>query len=155
MPARTLEPTAALPEPIPTSSAETGTPSVPRAEPKPAAPPSQLETAAPVPLSTPPRPQQEPLDPLLKLLMDRGGPDHLLRAAEPDLARNHLLLRLNRSVWDGLPRTSQQQQAESWQRQSLDIGYGSLALVDADDRPLGRSARIGGGMILFLSEGAT
>ena len=155
MSARTSAPAPELPEPnrIPTAPSETAAPSLPPAEPKPA--PLLLETAAPIPLPTAPPPPQVPLDPLLKLLIDRGGSDHLLLAAEPDQARNHLLLRLHRSAWDALPRSSQHQQAEAWQRQSLDIGYDSLALVDADDRPLGRSARIGGGMILFMSEGAT
>lgn len=155
MPARSSEPAPDLPEPnpIPTAPSETAAPSVPRAEPKQA--PLPLETAASIPLLTPSPPPPVPLDPLLRLLMDDGGSDHLLLAAEPDQGRNHLLLRLDRSAWDALPRSSQHQQAEAWQRQSLDIGYDSLALVDADDRPLGRSARIGGGMILFMSEGGT
>ncbi len=39
--------------------------------------------------------------------------------------------------------------AEDWQQRSNELGYEQLRLVDAEDRLLGRSARVGVAMILY------
>ena len=72
----------------------------------------------------------------------------------PDPLRNHLVLRVDGFSWAALSVSQQDKQADVWQQQSLEIGYEALRLVDQTGRPLARSARVGGGMILFRSEEA-
>ena len=36
-----------------------------------------------------------------------------------------------------------------WQARCADLGYGELRLLARDDQLIGRSARVGSGMILF------
>lgn len=54
-----------------------------------------------------------------------------------------------------MPPARQQRQAEAWQEQVRQLGYEQLELVDPEGGLLGRSARIGSGMILFtMASGA-
>ena len=96
-----------------------------------------------------PAPRELQLDPLLALMIEGDSPDDLLRAAEPDLQANRLLMRVTPSAWVGLTAAARQQQAETWLATAEDLGYATLWLVDDQDRPLARSARVGDGMILF------
>ena len=96
-----------------------------------------------------PAPPLLQIDPLLDLMIQGDTPDNLLEAAEPDLRANRLVLRVSPSSWRALSSGSRQQQAETWQSIAEDLGYGALLLVDDEDRSLGRSARVGDGMILF------
>ena len=97
----------------------------------------------------PPAPRALQLDPLLALMIEGDSSDDLLQAAEPDLQANRLLLRVTPSAWIGLTAAARKQQAETWLSTAEDLGYGALWLVDDQDRPLARSARVGDGMILF------
>ena len=101
------------------------------------------------PRSSPPAPPTLQIDPLLDLMIHGDTPDNLLESAEPDLRANRLVLRVSPSGWHALSSGSRQQQAETWQSMAEDLGYGALMLVDDEDRSLGRSARVGDGMILF------
>ena len=69
-------------------------------------------------------------------------------AAQPDAVNNRLLLRLAESWWE-LTDARRQELAQAWQDRSTDQGYGALRLLDRDDQLIGRSARVGSGMILF------
>ena len=51
--------------------------------------------------------------------------------------------------WSAVPLAMRKQLAEDWQQRSNELGYEQLRLVDAEDRLLGRSARVGVGMILY------
>ena len=82
-------------------------------------------------------------------MIDGDTTNNLLESAEPDLRANRLVLRVSRSGWQALPAGSRLEQAETWQSIAEDLGYGSLTLLDDEDRSLGRSARVGDGMILF------
>ena len=75
--------------------------------------------------------------------------DGVLLASEVDRLNNRLLLRLSLSDWKALPPTDRVSLAAHWQDAVQDMGYSGLLLVDADDRLLGRSARVGDGMILY------
>ena len=97
----------------------------------------------------PPAPRALQLDPLLALMIEGDSSADLLQAAEPDLQANRLLLRVTPSAWIGLTAAARKQQAETWLSTAEDLGYGALWLVDDQDRPLARSARVGDGMILF------
>ena len=109
---------------------------------------SSAEQSIPPP-SVLPAPPALQIDPLLNLMIDGDTPDNLLESAEPDLRANRLVLRVSRSGWQALTAGSRQEQAETWQSIAEDLGYGSLTLLDDEDRSLGRSARVGDGMILF------
>ena len=69
-------------------------------------------------------------------------------AAQPDAVNNRLLLRLAESWWD-LPEARRQELARAWQARCADLGYRELRLLARDDQLIGRSARVGSGMILF------
>ena len=97
----------------------------------------------------PPAPRALQLDSLLALMIEGDSSADLLQAAEPDLQANRLLLRVTPSAWIGLTAAARKQQAETWLSTAEDLGYGALWLVDDQDRPLARSARVGDGMILF------
>ena len=109
---------------------------------------SSTEQPMPIP-SVLPAPPALQIDPLLNLMIDGDTPDNLLDSAEPDLRANRLVLRVSPSGWRALSAGSRQVQAETWQSIAEDLGYGSLMLLDDEDRSLGRSARVGDGMILF------
>jgi hypothetical protein len=99
-----------------------------------------------IPEPEPPPPLR--IDPLLELFLDGSAPEDLLLAAQPDGLNNRLELRLAESWWD-LPEPRRQELARAWQARCADLGYGELRLLARDDQLIGRSARVGSGMILF------
>ncbi len=100
-----------------------------------------------IPELDPPPPSLR-IDPLLELFLDGSAPDGLLQTAQPDGMSNRLLLRLAESWW-GLPDSRRQELVQAWQTRSTNLGYGELRLLGRDDQLIGRSARVGSGMILF------
>ena len=104
--------------------------------------PVPVETVAEQPPVVP------PLDPLLELLLGPDAPSQLLVSARPDGQALQLVLELS-DRWSALPLAMRKQLAEDWQHRSSELGYEQLRLVDAADRLLGRSARVGVGMILY------
>ena len=60
-----------------------------------------------------------------------------------------MLLELSVDVWEQLPLDQRQTLASSWLQSAFDLDYASLQLVNQQGDLLGRSARVGGGMILF------
>ena len=109
--------------------------------------PVEEEPVAMTPEPDPPQPQLR-IDSLLELFLDGSAPDGLLQAAQPDGTTNRLVLLLYESWW-GLPDSRRQELAQAWQTRSTDLGYGELLLLGRDDQLIGRSARVGSGMILF------
>ena len=118
---------------------------------------SPVSPASPAELSPPPAPVETvaeqppvvpPLDPLLELLLGPDAPSQLLVSARPDGQALQLVLELS-DRWTALPLAMRKQLAEDWQQRSSELGYEQLRLVDAADRLLGRSARVGVGMILY------
>ena len=95
-----------------------------------------------------PPPAVPPLDPLLELLQEPDSASQLLVSARPDGQALQLVLELS-DRWSALPLAMRKQLAEDWQQRSSELGYEQLTLVDAADRLLGRSARVGVGMILY------
>jgi hypothetical protein len=115
----------------------------------------ELPAPDPIPEEEPvviiPEPEPPPplrIDPLLELFLDGSAPEDLLLAAQPDGVNNRLELRLAESWWD-LPEARRQELAMEWQARCADLGYGELRLLARDDQLIGRSARVGSGMILF------
>ena len=88
------------------------------------------------------------LDPLLELLLGPDAPSQLLVSARPDGQALQLVLELS-DRWSAVPQAMRKQLAEDWQQRSNELGYEQLRLVDEEDRLLGRSARVGVGMILY------
>ena len=125
------------------------------------------EPLLPEPLITPqPQPELEPeptlldfedpplpeldLNPLLDLFLDGSAPEGLLASATPQPAQNRLVLQVS-DAWNSLGPSVRTSIAADWQQRSRDLGYSSLQLVDGQQTLLGRSARVGSGMILFES----
>ena len=106
----------------------------------PVAPPAEGVTEKP--------PVVPSLDPLLELLLGPDAPSQLLVSARPDGQALQLVLELS-DRWSAVPQVMRKQLAEDWQQRSNELGYEQLRLVDAEDRLLGRSARVGVGMILY------
>ena len=91
-------------------------------------------------------------DPLFQAVQTAAGSADLVLQANAIVDRNSMVLVISSEGWS-LPTTLERNQlAMRWQQVVDDFGYGELILVDQDDRPLGRSARVGEGMILFESE---
>ena len=88
-------------------------------------------------------------DPLFELFQDKALPDGLLLSAKPLPEQDQLLLELSVDVWVQMAAGQRQTLASSWLQSALDLDYASLQLVSAQGDLLGRSARVGGGMILF------
>ena len=97
----------------------------------------------------PPLPELD-LNPLLDLFLDGSAPEGLLASATPQPAQNRLVLQVS-DAWNDLGPSVRTSIAEDWQQRSRDLGYSSLQLVDGQQTLLGRSARVGSGMILFES----
>ena len=97
----------------------------------------------------PPLPELD-LNPLLDLFLDGSAPEGLLASATPQPAQNRLVLQVS-DAWNNLGPSVRTSIAEDWQQRSRDLGYSSLQLVDGQQTLLGRSARVGSGMILFES----
>ena len=88
-------------------------------------------------------------DPLFELFQDTAVPEGLLRSAKPLPEQDRLLLELSVGVWQQLPTDQRQTLASSWLQSAFELDYASLQLVNEQCDLLGRSARVGGGMILF------
>ena len=106
------------------------------------------------PLSNP-KPRQES-GPLVETLEDSAAlldqppaSPSLLLAEVANPITNRLQLTLSLSLWSALSVAERDQNAMAWLRSAEQRGFDAIELVDADDRPLGRSARVGEGMILF------
>ena len=95
----------------------------------------------------PPLPELD-LNPLLDLFLDGSAPEGLLASATPQPAQNRLVLQVS-DAWNNLGPSVRTSIAEDWQQRSRDLGYSSLQLVDGQQTLLGRSARVGSGVILF------
>jgi hypothetical protein len=87
-------------------------------------------------------------DPLLQAFAGEERAE-LLQAARVREPYGALELVLDQSGWQLLPSAERQRLAEQWQRRADDLGHGRLWLLDPQGRPLGRSARVGSGMILL------
>ena len=102
-----------------------------------------------------PSESEEPLqpqlsfDPLFELFQDTAVPEGLLRSAKPVPEQDCLLLELSVDLWAQMPIDNRQTLATSWLQAALELDYASLQLVDEQAELLGRSARVGDGMILF------
>ena len=95
----------------------------------------------------PPLPELD-LNPLLDLFLDGSAPEGLLASATPQPAQNRLVLQVS-DAWNSLDPSVRTSIAADWQQRSRDLGYSSLQLVDGQQTLLGRSARVGSGMMLF------
>ena len=101
--------------------------------------------------SKPEQPLQPQLsfDPLFELFQDTFVPEGLLRSVKPIPEQDRLLLELSVGVWQQLPTDQRQTLASSWLQSAFELDYASLQLINEQGDLLGRSARVGGGMILF------
>ena len=88
-------------------------------------------------------------DPLFELFQDTAVPEGLLRSAKPVPEQDRLLLELSVDVWAQTPIDQRQTLASSWLQSAFELDYASLELVNQQGDLLGRSAWVGGGMILF------
>ncbi len=104
--------------------------------------PEPLETVEPL------QPQLS-FDSLFELFQDTAVPEGLLRSAQPVPEQDRLLLELSVDVWAQMSIDQRQTLASSWLQSALELGYSSLQLLNEQGELLGRSARVGGGMILF------
>ncbi|WP_253912375.1 hypothetical protein [Synechococcus sp. KORDI-52] len=120
-------------------------------EEEPAPMPEAVDVEPALEPSEPEQPLQPQLsfDPLFELFQDTAVPDGLLRSAKPVPEQDCLLLELSVDVWAQMPIDQRQTLASSWLQSALDLDYASLQLVNEQGALLGRSARVGGGMILF------
>lgn len=120
----------------------------PAADPAPAArdiPAAELPVPEPLP-------EAPPIDPLLVLLQP-ADPRQLIRAVREQPARSCLELQLSER-FAALAPELQLQQAEALRGRALELGYERLELVDGAGGLLGRTARVGSGMILLTSVAA-
>ncbi len=125
------------------------------------APQPMLEEPSPPPEAVDAEPALEPLepeqppqpqlsfDPLFELFQDKAVPEGLLRSAKPVPEQDRLLLELSVDAWQQLSLDQRQSLASSWLQSAFELDYASLQLVNEQGDLLGRSARVGGGMILF------
>jgi len=117
--------------------------------------PSPMPEAVDAEPALEPSESEEPLqpqlsfDPLFELFQDTAVPEGLLRSAKPVPEQDRLFLEVSVDVWEQLPRDQRQTLATSWLQSALELDYTSLQLVNEQGDLLGRSARVGGGMILF------
>ena len=118
---------------------------IPAPLPLPNEPELALET---VTKDEPPQPKLS-FDPLFELFQDKALPDGLLLSAKPLPEQDQLLLELSVDVWGQMAAGQRQTLASSWLQSAFELDYASLQLVSAQGDLLGRSARVGGGMILF------
>ena len=88
------------------------------------------------------------LDPLLELFLDQSAADGVLLAASPQPEENRLVLELSEQ-WFLLTTERREALASDWFDRAVALDYQTLQLIDARNNLLGRSARVGTGMILF------
>jgi len=101
----------------------------------------------PAAVSTQAEPSAAPVEPLLELLqLDHS--DDLVDRLRPRADQGLMELIPSKS-FSALSMAERQQQADVWLAQLQDDGYERLVLLDEQGRLLGRSAQIGGGMILW------
>ena len=95
---------------------------------------------------------ERPADPLFQAMQSVAGSVDLVLETNAVVDLNRMVLIISSGQWTLLTKLERADLAAQWQDLVMDFGYGELRLVDQDDRPLGRSARVGEGMILFESE---
>jgi len=100
------------------------------------------------PLQAPPPQPMLTLDPLLELFLDQSAADGVLLAASPQPEENRLVLELSEQ-WFLLTTERREALASDWFDRAVALDYQTLQLIDARNNLLGRSARVGTGMILF------
>ena len=117
----------------------------------PSLPPEAVDAEPALEPSEPEQPPQPQLsfDPLFELFQDKAVPEGLLRSAKPVPEQDRLLLELSVDAWQQLSLDQRQSLASSWLQSAFELDYASLQLVNEQGDLLGRSARVGGGMILF------
>ena len=98
-------------------------------------------------LAPPPQPMLT-LDPLLELFLDQSAADGVLLAASPQPEENRLVLELSEQ-WFLLTTERREALASDWFDRAVALDYQTLQLIDVRNNLLGRSARVGTGMILF------
>ena len=122
-------------------------------QPAPVQQPSAAEPAAPLPQQAP---QPAEPDPLLSLVLGRqtqagsapiNDEEAVVLAADADRARNAVVITLG-SAWSELPPAQRQTLAETWWERIEREGYSALMLRSESGLVLGRSARVGQGMVL-------
>ena len=107
-----------------------------------------LDSPEPLKTDEPLQPQLS-FDSLFELFQDTAVPEGLLRSAQPVPEQDQLLLELSVDVWAQMSIDQRQTLASSWLQSALELDYSSLQLLNEQGELLGRSARVGGGMILF------
>ena len=103
--------------------------------------PEPLEIDEPIP--------QLSFDSLFELFQDAAVPEGLLRSAQPVPEQDRLLLELSVEVWAQMSIDQRHAFASGWLQSALELDYSSLQLLNEQGELLGRSAWVGGGMILF------
>ena len=115
--------------------------------------PSAAESASPLPQQAP---QPAEPDPLLSLVLGRetqagsaliNDEKAVVLAADADRARNEVVITIG-SAWSELPTAQRQTLAETWWERIEREGYSALMLRSESGLVLGRSARVGQGMVL-------
>ena len=86
--------------------------------------------------------------PLLELFLDQSAADGVLLAASPQPEENRLVLELSEQ-WFLLTTERREALASDWFDRAVALDYQTLQLIDDRNNLLGRSARVGTGMILF------
>ena len=138
------QPAIAPPSPVDSSSAAEPLPNLPAAE------NSDLEAVVHEPIEIAPPPS----DPLLVMLREVSAPladgdvQKILVKAMAMPARNGVDLTLA-GGWKELPSTRREQLADQWWKRLNSAGYSELTLRTEQGAVLGRSARVGHGMLLF------
>jgi len=107
-----------------------------------------LDSPEPLEPDEPIQPQLS-FDSLFELFQDTAVPEGLLRSAQPVPEQDRLLLELSVDVWAQMSIDQRQTLASSWLQSALELDYSSLQLLNEQGELLGRSARVGSGMILF------
>ena len=110
--------------------------------------PEPVQSALALEQEEPSQPQLS-FDPLFELFQDTAVPEGLLLSAKPVPEQDRLLLELSVDVWEQMAVDQRLTLASSWLQSALELDYSSLQLLSEQGELLGRSARVGGGMILF------
>ena len=79
----------------------------------------------------------------------QGRPGRTAPFSQARSGAGRLLLELSVDAWQQLSLDQRQSLASSWLQSAFELDYASLQLVNEQGDLLGRSARVGGGMILF------
>lgn len=136
-----LVPAPELPAPeVPAPLASTpGMPEPQAAAPKePDSPPPEIDAPLPLPPAPPP---------LLGALAGTPGAE-LLRDARAEPARALLVLQVD-GAYGHLPAPDRAERAQAWWQRAQELGYERLELLGPGNGLLGRSAVVGGGLVLY------